>query len=102
MRRNVFHHNTAGSDYAIIADGDAGQNAYIGTNPHITADSYRTGVFETLVPLDGIDRMTCRVKPAIGSDKHVVAEFYRSLVKYHQIMIGIEIFADMDIVAVIA
>lgn len=83
MRRNVFHHNTAGSDYAIIADGNAGQNAYVCSYPDVITDGYRTGVFETLVPLDGIDRMTCRVKPAIGSDKHVVAEFYRSLVKYY-------------------
>lgn len=83
MRRNVFHHNTAGSDYAIIADGDAGQNAYIGTNPHITADSYRTCIFETLVPLGGIDRMPCRIKPAIGRYKHIVPKFYKSLVKYY-------------------
>lgn len=83
MRRNVFHHNTAGSDYAIIADGNAGQNAYVCSYPDVITDGYRTGVFETLVPLGGINRMADRIKTAIGSDKHIVAEFYRCLVKYY-------------------
>lgn len=83
MRRDVFHNNTAGSDYAIIADGNAGQNAYACSYPDVITDGYRTGVFETLVPLGGIDRMPCRIKPAIGRYKHIVPKFYKSLVKYY-------------------
>ena len=83
VRRNIFHHDATGSNYTIIADGHSRQNAYIATNPHIIADSYRTSIFEALVSLGGIDRMTCRIKATIRSDKHVVPKFYSSPVKYH-------------------
>lgn len=65
MGRYVFHNNTAGTDHTIIADGHAGQHTDVGSDPHIIAHGYRTGIFEASISHGSIYRMAGCVEPAI-------------------------------------
>lgn len=45
--------------------------------------------------------MTCGINPNIGRDKDIIAQGDRRAVEDHQIDVGIDIFADVNMVTII-
>lgn len=99
---NVSVDNTPGTDDAVVADGDAGQYADLRPDPHVVADGDGAGIFQPAVPLPDVERMAGRIETAVGGDEHMVAEADLGLVQDDAIHVGIEVFADFDVVAVVA
>lgn len=59
-------------------------------------------IFKSLISFLGINWVSGGVESAVGCNEYVVAEYYRSFVKYHEIMIGVEVISYMNVVAIIA
>jgi uncharacterized protein (DUF2062 family) len=73
IRRNIFRNDTPRAYNRMITDIHSGENDHISSQPDIVADGNRAGVFKAFVPLSGIERMDCRIKATIRTDKNVIA-----------------------------
>ncbi len=70
-------------------------------NPHIVAYGNRPSILQPFVALGCIYGMSGGIKATVRGDEYIVAESDRCLIKDHEIEIGIEVFADRYIVAII-
>ena len=101
-RGNVAVDHAAGADHAAAADRHARQNADAGTDPDVVADRYRPRIFQPPAAQSGVKRMPGGIESAVRTDKNVVAENDFCPVKYNAIMVGVKVFADFNVSAVIA
>lgn len=99
---NGLFNDTTCADDAVIADGCARQNRSTCANPHVIADGYRLSILHTFHTLLGVDGVLGGGEGTIWRDKNVVAEGYFCPVVYDEIMVGIKVAADVDIIAVVA
>lgn len=95
-------HYASGSDGAVVADGHAGENAYVCSDPYIVAHGDGTRIFQSGVAQVGIQWMPGGVESAVGGYEYVASECYRCFIEDDKIDVGVEIFADVDIVSVVA
>ena len=100
--RNIFRYDASASDHNSISNRYSRHDLHTAANPHMIADRDWFCVFQTFISLRGIDGMSSSIKSAIGSDKYMIADCYRRFIQDHKIIIGIEVFTDMDIITKIA
>ena len=60
------------------------------------------GILKAFIALPYINWMSCRGKTAVGSNKHIITKNDRSCIKYHKIMVRIEVFSKRYIASIIA
>ena len=100
--RDVAHDHTAGCDDGIVADGHAGGDGHAAANPHVVADGDGPGIFEPLVATLHIDGVAGSIEAHVGGNEYVVADGDGGLVEHHAVEVGKEVFAYVDVVAVVA
>lgn len=101
-RGNVGCDDASGSYDAVVADGHAWQDAYLGAYPDVVADCDGACVFQPFVPVYGVEGVPGCVKAAVGGYEYVVAECDFRFVEYDEVEVGVEVLADGDVVAVVA
>ena len=99
---NVPGNYAARADYGIISDGNAREHGRTRADPHVVPNGDGLRYFQPRFALFGVRGMFRRGKTAVGRDKHVVAESNARAVRDNEVMVGIELVAYGDIVAVIA
>ena len=70
--------------------------------PDIISDGDGTGKLDAFAALLRVDGMAGGVKAAVGTDHHMVAEGDLGAVEDDTVVVGIKVFAQVDVVAVIA
>ena len=102
IRRNIFDHHRAATNHYIRANRNARHNLHPSTNPHIIANGDRVGVLQPPVSALGIDGVPGSVETAVGGNKNIVAELYLRTIQNHCVVVGKEVLANLDIIAVVA
>lgn len=95
-------HYASGSDGAVVADGHAGEDADVCSDPYVVTHGDGARIFQSRVAQIGFQWMPGGVKSAVGGYEYVAAECYRCFIEDDKIDVGVEIFADVDIVSVVA
>ena len=75
---------------------------YACSNPYIIAHSDGVGILQALIAAFGINRMTCGVEATVRSDKHIIAKSDFGTIENDGIVVGEEVLAYFDFVAIIA
>ena len=99
--RNVPIDDAAGADDAVVTDGHARQDDTVSADPNVAAHSNRIGIFEPLVALLIVDRVTGGIKSAVGSDEYIVAEGDFRSVEDDTVVVDIEVVARLDVIAIV-
>lgn len=99
---DIVRYDAAPADYDVAADFNARHYLNAAAYPDVVAYGYRVSVFEPCVAPFGICRMPCGIEAAIWRNENVVAEFYLRAVQNYAIVVCKEVFAHLDIIAVIA
>lgn len=99
--RDILHDDAPAADHHIAADRNAGHHLHA-ADPHIVADGDGVGVFEPLVAALSVDGVPRRIKAAVRRDKHVIPKPDFGSVENDEIMVGIKILAELDVVAIVA
>ena len=99
---DVLHHDAAAADDHIAADGHARHHLHACADPDIVPHRDRVGILKPGVAALEVDGVTSGVETAVRRNKDVIAEFHLSTIKDDQVVVGVEIFAQFDVVAIIA
>ena len=99
---DVFYDHRATANDNIRTNLHAWHHMYTCSNPHIIAHCDGVGILQALIAAVGINRMTCCVKTAVGSDKHIIAKSDFGTIQNDGIVVGEEILTYFDIIAIIA
>ena len=102
VRRNGSGNHASSSDDGIVADGHTGQNGRSGSDPDVVADGDRLGDLQPGLALFRIDRMLGGCETAVGSDEHMASERHLGAVGDDQVVVGVKVISDGDVVSVIA
>ena len=89
----------------LITDVDYGYTRSDGNSsadPYVIPDRNRPCVFEPFVSSLDIGGVTCRIEAHVGGDEHVVAYGDGSLVEHNAIVVGKEIFAQVNVMPIVA
>lgn len=100
--RNIFCDNTSGADHNVISDVDAWTHDGISAQPDIVPDGNFFSVFEPGIAGIRMDRMSGCIDRNIRSHLAVVTDFYFCDIQDRTVVIGIKIFPDFNMGAVIA
>ena len=101
-RRDVARHHAPRADNGPRAYIHTRQNTHMAAKPYIVAYGYGQGVLHQRVALSGINGMRGRVEAALRAYETVSAEGDASAVEDDEIVIGEEVFAQLDVGAEIA
>ena len=99
---DVFHHDRATANDYVRTNLHAWHYMYACANPYIIAHRDGVGVLQALIAALGINRMTCSVETTVGSDKHIIAKSDFGTIQNDGIVVGKEVLAYFDIIAIIA
>ena len=99
---NVLDHNASAADDHIASDGDPGHNLNPRADPYIVANRNGIRIFHPPVPALKINGVPGCMEAAVRPNEHIVPKGHLGSIQNHQVVIGVEIFAQLDIVAVIA
>lgn len=98
----ILCHNAARTYDYIISDGNTGIDDGAASNPHIIADAYGFGIFQrpgTQLPVLG---MVHGNDADIRANQAMMSNGNRIAVQYGQIIIGIKMAANADVIAKVA
>lgn len=98
---NVFCNNASRADYAVCSDGDAGANNDICTNPAVIPNAHRTAEFPAGIARFGMHRVSGGVNAYARGQHHAAADGNGRNIKKNAVVIGIKIFAHMNVAAVV-
>ena len=99
---NILHHHAAATDNDIGADGDTWHYMYACTYPHIITNSDRTSILQPLVATLKVYGMSCCVETAVWPHEHIVSKPYLRSIQDNEVVVGIEVLAYLDIIAIVA
>ena len=71
-------------------------------DPYVVSYSDWACIFESFVALGCFERVSGGVESAVGGDEYVVAEGYFCTIEDNEVEVGIEVFANFDVEAVVA
>lgn len=97
-----MYHYASGSNGAVVADCHAGEDADVCSDPHVVAHGDGMCIFQSGVAQVGFQWMSGGVESAVGSYENVFSECDGCFIEDDKIYVGVEVFADVDIVAVVA
>gem|GEM_PF-5938997 len=90
------------SDDTVVSYGHARRDGNSSADPYVIPDRNRPCVFEPFVSSLDIGGVTCRIEAHVGGDEHVVAYGDGSLVEHNAIVVGKEIFAQVNVMPIVA
>lgn len=103
-------HHASGADDAAITDGDTADDGYITAEPAVIADPNWLSVFQVIhlspvihlgIPFFVVQGMHRSQERNIRSEEHIVADGDGTNIHNGEIIIGKEIFAGMDVNAIV-
>lgn len=97
----VHHYGATANDY-VGADGDTGHHLHTATYPYIVAHGDGVGILEALVAALGVDGVAGSVEAAVGGYEDVVAKGDLGGIEDDGVVVGKEVFAYLDVIAVVA
>ena len=100
--RNIVCDDTPGSNDTIVSYGYTRSDGNSSADPYVIPDRNRPCVFEPFVSSLDIGGVTCRIEAHVGGDEHVVAYGDGSLVEHNAIVVGKEIFAQVNVMPIVA
>ena len=100
--RDVFDDDRARADDDVVADADPGVDGDVGPDPDVVADMDGLAEFQLHVPHVLVDWVAGGVDADSRGQKDVVPDIDVAYVEDDQIVIGVEVFANVDMAAVIA
>ena len=100
--RNIPGHDAACPYDHIAAYGHAWQHMDSAAEPDIVAHNDGMSVFQAGISPFCVNGVARSVESAVGGDEHVVPEYDFCRIEYHGVVIGEEVVADFDVVAVVA
>ena len=96
VRRNILGDDRPRADHAVLADGDAGQDRHVRTDPRTAADGDRQRVLgdgRRLAQV-GTDRVSGGHNRHVRADHHVVADGHNPVIDQRQVEVRVEPRAD--------
>jgi len=102
IARNVFDDDAAAPDHDIAPDRDAGHALHTAADPHMIAHGDWVSILQPPLAALGVDWVAGRVKPAVWRHEHVLAERHRGAIENDEIVVGVKVLPEPDVVAVIA
>ena len=102
MGRDIFRYDATCADDSAFANRHTWQHRNAAANPDVVADGNGMRIFQTLISSFCIQRMASRVETYVGRYEYVAANADLGAIQNYQIDIGIEVFSQLDVIAVIA
>ncbi len=101
VRRYVMSDHRPCTDDTTVANSHPRHDTNVAPNPNIVTHDNGFSIFQTLIALGDIERMGCRVKTTVGTNKHMVTEDDTGGIQDHEVAVGKEIFSHVHVIAII-
>ena len=102
MGRDITGDDASGTDRCATAYGNPCVDDRSATDPDVVFYDDGKCIFQSLFSQFRVQWMISRVNMDIGSQKYMVANAYFGAVQKNAVCIGVEVMADMQVIAVVA
>ena len=99
--RYVMSNHRPCTDDTSIPNGHPRHDTNVAPNPNVVTHDNGFSIFQTLIALGDIERMGCRVKTTVGTNKHMITKNDPGGIQNHEVAVGKEILSHMHVIAII-
>lgn len=99
---DVLNHDAASTNDGVVTDRDARHHPDSPADPDIVANSDRVGIFHAGISSFRVKRVTGSVEATVRTDKNIVAKGHPACIQDSQVVVGVEVVANLDIPAIVA